>query len=558
MTVEKRSAKNTFFSSCSEQFKKPAKGLRKGVQGEAENASLWDQSSKKSQVVYHSKTNLPSGIQQMSSFERACYEDFQMYIPEITTETKFTPSSKLCEETADFGSVTSVPPAVNQDLILKGYPNSSSHKVLPNARHCFYNEGVEPFAFKGSNDKMPRSLGNCNYNISTPSSCRKNGNAWPQGIHPDLRFSQSAYSRPLKDTSQAAPPNKVVNHFAQQLCPTVSIRVDISCPLLPCGHKKMSCSCVDARTSSPMQPSYNMPGNLGQRSNGILRSDVYQRLPGVFNTKANSSTGTNYLSHASAGNRCYDADLSKCQFKSDDFSNTSINLYPPKYETTANNNVNDYSVTQKERPNDQVFNTDVLSQGGSYMTDYRTPSQITGSETYDSLNLSNVKYQDTMRYDRNFAEGFSTQENSYLLPDEYNGTSLSFPIERIQTNERVMHFPKSAASSCHDIVELRPVDPGKIFGQCKFQTSGSMFIDEKSTYAEPSVQNKTWQTNAVLVQPKNCTKIKSKEKQNESLASLYQPSSPIANLSSLVAKIHPEHGNITAGQKNVKLEGQSN
>jgi len=37
-----------------------------------------------------------------------------------------------------------------------------------------------------------------------------------------------------------------------------------------------------------------------------------------------------------------------------------------------------------------------------------------------------------------------------------------------------------------------------------------------------------------------------------------EPSSPIANLSNLVAKIHPDHGNIMTEKKNPKLEGQRN
>ncbi|KAJ7391125.1 hypothetical protein OS493_020150 [Desmophyllum pertusum] len=75
------------------------------------------------------KSNFPSGIHQMSSFERACYEDFQTYIPEITPETQFVYTSKLCEDNGTvYGRVSPSRPAVNHNNVLTHYPSRAATK----------------------------------------------------------------------------------------------------------------------------------------------------------------------------------------------------------------------------------------------------------------------------------------------------------------------------------------------------------------------------------------------------------------------------------------------
>lgn len=573
-TVEDRAAKNTSYSSCSEQLNQPNKVL---YTGKPESATSWNQFSKiNSPVVCHSedKSSLPSGSHQMSSFERACYEDFQTYIPEITAETQFVFPGKLCEENPDYGRVSSAHPAVNQDRFLTHYPNSRDYKVLPSARHCYYSEGVEPFPFKGSKDKASRALGNCKYNEPTPSLCLENGLSCSSERYPDLRYSKSVYPLSLKDTPQA-PPNKVVNHFGQQLCPTVSIRVDISCPLSPCSCNKISCCCRDAQSNPRMPHSYgNIPGNLAKRSNGLFQSNIHQSLPGTFNAKANSFTGK--LCHASPYSSSCNADVAKCQFKSDCFSGTSVKPFPPSYETAVNNR-NGYSAKQRERFNDHMCNLSVAAaQNGKCAGVDQRPYQIFGSDTTqhkkfafpnardETLNSSAVKCEDKMRWGRNITGNFSAHENPFMYPDaeKHNMKNGTFYWEGSQTNyTKDSYLPKTAPSSYQDIIELRPVDPGKIFGQYKFQTcAGNTRLDEKYTYAEPqsqTLQSPTLSHDTSPVQGENPANTRDGEGLNDQpLGLLMEPSSPIANLSNLVAKIHPDHENIMTGQKNVKVEGE--
>ena len=475
----------------------------------------------------------------MSSFERACYEDFQTYIPEITAETQFTFPGKLCEETPDCGNVPSTCSVVNQDCVLTHYPSSSCN-VPPSARH--YYEAAEPFPFKDSKDRATSTLGNCQYNDAGHNL------SMSQERHRDLHFPNiSAYSRSLKNAGQ-------------QLCPTVSIRVDISCPVSPCSCNKISCCCQDACSKSSMQhrygniPRYSSPGN---QCNSVVTPSLpnfHQGLRGGFNAMANPLSGK--YNHASSYSNSYNAGYSKSQFKLGDYDNADIKPYPPRYEDIANNNgfslrgslVNNYS-----------FYAGLAAQNGKSMASDQRFCQTVGSSTCDkkfpipnvreeTVNSSASKYQDKMQWGKNISENFSTNENSYLSAK--NGST---PLDGNQTDTKGFHFHNSMTNPYQEIVELRPVDPGKIFGQYKSQTSGKMPVGEKFTHPEP--RSPPMCGDRSPAQAENPTGMSNIGGLSKSL--LIEPSSPIANLSNLVAKIHPDHGNIMTGRKNVKVEGKS-
>ena len=549
-TFEDRAAKNTFYSSCSAQLHQPGKALyaEKRV-----GAPSWDQFSKfKPQEVCHGevKPRLSSAYQQMSSFERACYEDFQVYIPEITAETQFTLPSNLCEEDAGYSIVPSGHPVVNQDCV-PTHPNSSNYKVPPSARHGFYNEGLEPFLLEGSKNKTSRAPGNCNYDGREGSSHPENGSSWPQERHLDLSFSKNTCSRSLQGIPQALP-NKVVNHYGQQMCPTVSIRVDISCPLSPCGCNNLSCCHRDSCTKYPMQQSYgNIPGNLSKRCNGVSRSNICQGLPRDLSTSTRSFTGK--LSHTSSNNSSYNTGLSESQFKPGCYGETNLKPFPPSYGSTANNN----GFSGKERLCDHVFYKCIAAD--------QTSSQIVGSDiAYEkkvvslngrdqTFNSNTVKCEDSKTWwGRHIAEDFPNHKNSAI--NVKNGT---FPQEGVQTENEGLYLSNtlnSMINPCQQIVELRPIDPEKIFGQCTFQTTGNTL--EKFINAEPQkqtyLQSPPVSQGKVPVQAENSPDMGNGGGANGLLT---EPSSPIVNLSNLVAKIHPDHGNMT-GQKNVKMEGK--
>ena len=533
---------NAFHSSCS-NLKKPFDVSYNPPSSDHLNHLLADS---------HSTTKLSPAIQkQMSGFERACYEDFQMYIPEITTETKFASPRKLCEESADFGIVH---PTINQDFALNHHANPSHRKILPSETHCHYNKTVMPFTFKSSTNKIPRSLGNCSYNVTVPSAYRESTSSWPIENNKDLQFSHS--SRLLKGTSQVLPLNNAVSHFApQKLCPTVSIRVDISCPVLPCGHSRMSCCCQDAYVTSPEQSSYSyISGNLGPGSNGVIMSDNCQSCPGSSDTRVNSFAGTSKLSHVTDHSRGHNTGFTKSQCKSNDLVNTDKKSYPQRFETVTKSVIG-YPLSS--RANDHAINMYSTSMhNGISMTHYQPPSQKMESQIYDSVNSRGVKHENNIMPARSM--GYSAEENSCISSDEHSVKVTSFQNEGTQGNERTMYFPKTSLTSCHDIVELRPIDPGKVFGQCKFQDSGNMASDEQCTFAESACHSKKWRVDTwMALQADNHREIKRETDLNELLLDvpLNQPSSPIANLSSLVAKIDPEHGNIMTGQKNIKVEG---
>ena len=548
------SSKNELSSFCSEQVKPSAKVF---FAGKPEGAPSCDQFSKVQPTVEcrsEIKTNSSSGNHQMSSFERACYEDFQTYIPEIATETQFIYSNNCYEDNAIYGCVSPSGTAVGQGSFLTHYSTSSNHKVTPSTRHCYYNEGVEYSACEAKKNLASNPQGN----YSTSHSLNENPLPWSQEIQPNLpenlRFSRNPYSKALTEPSPV-PPNKVVNHFPQPLCPTVSIRVDISCPLSSCNCNKLSCCCRDSHSKPPVRLNH---GNIpGKRNHGAFHPNFFQTIPTAgLNTKANSFASE--FGHASVCSSGYNADLSKYQMKSD----ASFKYFSQRLES------NNSGCSERERNGHGMVDDEKSWQRlGSDNAEKKFAFQSIKGET---SNPSVIKYDENTRWNVNYAqpEHFSVNENSSVTPEKHNMSNMTFP-RGSQAYQRDFYVPKTVISSYHnghnpegtmDCIELRPVNPGKIFGQCRFQTTSGNSVHEgkKYCYPEPTDQTKTWQNcpnqETPLVQAEKPAHMRNKRTLNDASLAM-EPSSPIANLSNLVAKIHPDLGNIMTGKKNPTLEG---
>lgn len=504
----------------------------------------------------------------MSSFERACYEDFQTYIPEIATETQFIYSNNCCEDNAIYGCMSPSGSAISHGSLLTHCSTSSSPQITTNTRRCLYNEGVDYSAREAKKNMVSNPQGS----HVTSHSLNENTFPWSQEIRPNLpenlRFSRTPYFK--AQTEPPPVPPKVVNHFPQPLCPTVSIRVDISCPLSACDCNKMLCSCQDSNLKSPVRLNH---GNLpGKRNHVAFRPNVFQAIPSAgLNTKTNSFASE--FGHAPVCSSGYNADLSKHQMKSDCFPETSFKYFNQRLE--SNNN------ESSERLNGINMDRDVQSR--YWMADDHTSWKRFGSGNTEkkfafqnirgeTFNPSARKYDENTKWNLNHTqlEHFSVNENSSISPQKQNVSNMTFPRGK-QAFQRECYFPKTMVSSydnghdlegTRDCIELRPVNPGKIFGQCRFQTTGSnVHEDKKYCYQESTDQTKTWQNltnqDTRLLQAEKPALIRNKRALND-ISLAIEPSSPIANLSNLVAKIHPDHGNIMTGKKNPKLEGQTN
>lgn len=552
--IENSSCRNTFSSFCSERFQPPTKVL-----STCDRFSKIDSTTEcRSRGEVKFKSNFVSGNRQMSGFERACYEDFQTYIPEITHETQFIYPSKLCEDNTVYGCVSSSRSAVNHGNVLTHYPSSSSHKVTSSTRQQFYNDRVEAFPCEGSR-KMTSATsnipGSTKFKDTTLNSCSESVYSWQQEIQPslheNLRLSNSAYQ---------APPNKVMNHFGQSLCPTVSIRVDISCPLSTCNCDKMSCCCRDAFSKPPVQHSH---GNVSGKRNIIAyRPNVLQNVP-----RATMKACTSEFSHTPACSSDYTTGVSNWQLRSDFFPEENFKSFHQRHESSAGNS------GCLDRLNSGIFDMGTGLQNESYMMDDKKSSQWIGSDCtenklasqkgkVETLNSCAVKYDEKTR-----SVNFSPCENSCVMAERHV-KSMDFS-KRSQTSPKECFFPKTVLSNSydnHDIkgnvecVELTPINPRKIFGQCRFQTTGN--LGEKYSYAKepPAERTKTWQNppnqdTILQLRSENPVKTRNKEGLNET-SLVMEPSSPIANLSNLVAKIHPDHGNIMTGKKNPKFKGK--
>ena len=195
------------------------------------------------------------------------------------------------------------------------------------------------------------------------------------------------------------------------------------------------------------------------------------------------------------------------------------------------------------------------------------------SERTETLNSSTIKYDEKMMWDLNCAqpEHFTMSGNSCVMQEKKDVKNMHFP-KGSHAFPREFSFPKTTVnlypSGCNiksdidNVVELMPVNPGKIFGQCRFQTTGNdMHVQEKYNYAEPKVQTKTWENphsqnmHEPLPQAQEPANVRNKRALSDSPLTV-EPSSPIENLSNLVAKIHPDHGNIMTGKKNPKIKGK--
>ena len=567
---ESCSFKKTLSSFCIEQVKPSAKVFFAGKPKGALSCDKISKIDSTAECRSEIRTNSSSGNLQMSSFERACYEDFQTYIPEIATETQFIYSSNCCEDNAIYGCVspsrTAVSHGTSHGSILTHYSTSNSPKVTSSTRHCFYDEGLEYSACEAKTNVASNPLGNYT------TSCSPNDNLFPwcQETRPslpeNLKFSRSAYSKAQTEPSPI-PPNKVVNHCPQPLCPTVSIRVDISCPLSSSNCKEMSCCCRDTYSKSPVRLNH---GNLyGKRNHVAFRPDIFQTIPSA-GLKIKTNPFASEFDRAPVCSSGYNGDLSKYQMKSDCDAEVSFKYCSQKLESKNNGcseRLNDMINMDRDVQNRYCMEEDQKSwqQLGSDNAEKKFAFQTKRDKTFHP---SVVKYENK-RQNLNCMqpELFTVNENSSITPEKHNISNMTFPRGN-QAYQREFYFPKTVVSSYHngrdlgrnkDCIELMPVNPGKIFGHCRFQTTANnVHEDKKHCCPEPTGQTKPWQDHPnqdmPLLQAEKPVHTAGKRTFNDD-SLVMEPSSPIANLSNLVAKIHPDHGNIMTGKKNPKLEG---
>lgn len=312
-------------------------------------------------------------------------------------------------------------------------------------------------------------------------------------------------------------------------------------------------------------------GNFpGKRNNVAFRSNVFENIPtAALNTRTNSFTSK--LSHPSVCSNGYTTDLSEYPTKSDCFSERSFML-----DSSANNN------GCSERLNSELFNIDKGVPSGNWMAEDARSYQRRGSDNdekkfafqntkAETLYPSAIAYEEKKRWNLNYtqSEHLSMRENSCTMPEKKDMKNMNFQ-KGIQTYPKEFYFPKNLINSYHNggdfksgmdnAVELTPINPGKIFGQCRFQTTANdMHVEEKYSYAEPMGQITKWQNpsspDIPLLQAQKAASIRNKKALND-VSLVVEPSSPIANLSNLVAKIHQDHRNIMTGKNNPKVEGK--
>lgn len=382
---ESCSFKKTLSSFCIEQVKPSAKVFFAGKPKGALSCDKISKIDSTAECRSEIRTNSSSGNLQMSSFERACYEDFQTYIPEIATETQFIYSSNCCEDNAIYGCVspsrTAVSHGTSHGSILTHYSTSNSRKVTSSTRHCFYNEGLEYSACEAKTNVASNPLGN----YTTSYSPNDNLFPWCQETRPslpeNLKFSRSAYSKAQTEPSPI-PPNKVVNHCPQPLRPTVSIRVDISCPLSSCNCNEMSCCCRDTYSKSPVRLNQ---GNLyGKRNHVAFRPDIFQTIPSA-GLKIKTNPFASEFDRAPVCSSGYNGDLSKYQMKSDCDAEVSFKYCSQKLESKNNG--------CSERLNDMI-NMDRDVQNGYCMEEDQKSWQQLGSDNTEKKFAFQTKRQE--------------------------------------------------------------------------------------------------------------------------------------------------------------------
>lgn len=555
-TIGNSSRKSTLSSFHSERYEPAVKVL-----------STCDQFSKiNSTSECHGvvRSNVASGNHQMSSFERACYEDFQTYIPEIAHETQFIYPRKLYENNAVYGGLSSPNSVVNCDNELTHYSSTNSHTVTPSSRHCLYNDRLDVFACEGHERKVTPGasniLGGPKLMDATFSSCTQSGYPWKQELEPSLhesmRFSKGAYR---------GTPNKVVSHFNQSLCPTVSIRVDISCPLSSCSDDKVSCCCGDAYSEHPVQNSHCFSEVLEKRNIVGYRPNELQNIPmATVKSKVNSCNNQISCGHVCSSGGI--ASASNWQLKSDCFPEGNFKPFPQNLDSPLENN------SCIERWNSGIFDMGPAMLNGNYITDEKRLCPWIGSdcsengltcrkEKDETLNSCAIKNEEKMG-----SADHSPPENSCILMEKHLKNvdfsnqgqipSKEFSFSRTEMNHS---YQKShSGKGGMECIELTPINPRKIFGQCRYQTSG--IVDEKYSYKEEApAQTKTWQSppnKDTYSQLCGESPVKARNKGGLIEALLERdPSSPIANLSNLVARMHPDHANIMTGKKNQKFDG---
>lgn len=477
----------------------------------------------------------------MSSIERACYEDFQSYIPEITAESQYKYPNEVYNSNLDGGIILPGQPSFSSESCgLKTFPPSSGNKTWPTSRPYCYGVGEEPCIFKDCKDEASGTFENCKRNDSNDDNLSLGSDSCP-----DCHVSSGTHFPSHKSLHTSS--NGVLSLCDQQICPTVSIRVDISCPLSTCSCNKISQSHQGAGSISSIHCSHK-----SDRSHGVLKSNFHQGLPGGFCAQANTFNSRRNSNSSHTSN--FNTDPTNSQFKLRHSSDADIKPCLTRYEGFTDKN--GHSV--RESPNSVYKNIGIqngthwTNDQGNQMFDFHTiETKSSAFNTRDERLTSStlVKHDDEMLWGKNgMQENFLPYESSFA--DQEMETT---PFDKTQRDSKSGYLNNLMMDSHRDATELKLIDPEKIFGH-------TTQFHPKHTL--PGEKRKMCMLSPSLGQVRSCdqaehpTSLSNDVTFNEGL--FMEPSSPITNLSNLVAKIHPDHGNIMTGQRSVQMEGQVN
>lgn len=486
----------------------------------------------------------------MSSIERACYEDFQSYIPEITAESQYKYPSEVYNGNLDGEIILPGQPSFSsQPCGLKTFPPSSGNKTSPTSRPYFYGVGEEPFIFRDCKDEASGTFENCKGNDNNDDDLSLGNDRCP-----DCQVTSVTHFPSQKSLHTSS--NGVVSLCDQQICPTVSIRVDISCPLSPCSCNKISQSQQGASSISSVHCNHKSVqgySNLGERSHGVLKSNFHQGLPGgfcdqasAFNSRCNSTS-----SHTSN----YNTDPPNSQFKLTHSSDADIKPCLTRYDGFTDKNGH----SMRESSNNVYKN--IVMQNGTHWTNDQGRYQMFDFHTTDMkpsvfnarderlISRTLLKQEGEMSWGKNgMQENFLSYESSFA--DQEKETA---PFDKTQRDSKSGYLNNLPMNSHRDATELRLVDPEKIFGHnTQFHVKHTLPEEKRKMCMLSPSQGRVRPCHQVEHSMSMSNDVTLKF--NEGL--FVKPSSPITNLSNLVAKIHPDHGNIMTGQRSVQMEGK--
>ena len=542
-------SKNSLLSSCSKQFEAPVKVF---LGKRPENAP----SCQFSRPECDGEVGLSTFcVNQMTSFERACYEDFQTCIPEITGETQFP--GRLCED-------------VSSPTLFSVFPTSDGSQERPFIGHpkqCYLSEFSQPFGFGDDKEKNTRAPDINKFNASS-SIFRQSGVSWPNETKPgnsvELQHhpSWSNLHRNAPFMSglgcQETQPSRGINHCTSQFCSTVSIRVDITCPYPSCNYKNGACGWSCPSTPHPVLqnsceiPVKKMEGSVGGNIHG-----------GPLTTESIHRNG------------CFTELCAPSHMKEDCLSDVHCGpMHPPQSLMTSNSSPFFSDSLTKPCHNESLKSSNVMSldldttRGSCVLDDQRTcwnswqqgrPEVIDGAM---KLQHKGTCFDSRTKWGMNFTKDFSlyddapfVQDNGFVSNNYFKNSEAKIYAKGYNLPQIVMKsFNENGLVATTDNAELTPINPRKIFGQCKFQTNLCSQTDGKCSADKSALENKTSPMFQCTSQEQTTVNEAICRRARES-SLLCGPSSPIENLSNLVAKIGPEDANMAGQRKHTRSAG---